>query len=44
MWREGIKYLQEEYNISDETLTGNTETLRKTMYDENRSKFEQYVK
>ena len=44
LWREGIKNLQEEYNISDETLTGNKETLRKIMYYENKSKFEQYVK
>ena len=44
LWREGIKNLHEEYNISDETLTGNKETLRKIMYYENKSKFEQYVK
>ena len=44
LWREGIKKLQEDYNISDETLTGNKETLRKIMYYENKSKFQQYVK
>ena len=44
LWREGIKHIQEEYNISDETLTGNKETLRKIMYYENKSKFKQYVR
>ena len=37
LWREGIKNLQEEYNTSNETLTGNKETLRKIMYYENKS-------
>ena len=37
LWRKGIKNLHEEYNISDETLTGNKETLRKIMYYEKRA-------
>ena len=44
LWREGIKNIQEEHNISDETLTGNKEMLRKIMSYENKSKFEQYVR
>ena len=44
IWREGIKNLQGGYNISDETLTVNKKTHKKIMYNENRSKFKQYVK
>ena len=40
---EGIRKLQEEYSITDETLQGNKETLKKIVYSENRSKFEKYI-
>ena len=43
IWREGIRKLQEEYSITDETLQGNKETLKKIVYSENRSKFKKYI-
>ena len=43
IWREGIRKLQEDYSITDETLQGNKETLKKIVYSENRSKFEKYI-
>ena len=43
IWGEGIRKLQEEYSITDETLQGNKETLKKIVYSENRSKFEKYI-
>ena len=44
IWRAGIRKLQEEYGIPDETLTGSKDILKKIIHSENRDKFEAHIK
>ena len=44
IWRENIKKIQQEYNITEEELTGGKEELKKKIDRENRNQFEMNIK
>ena len=43
-WRENVKKTQQEYNITEEELTGGKEELKKSINRGNRHKFEMNIK
>ena len=44
IWRENMKKIQQEYNITEEELTGGKEELKKKIDRENRNQLEMNIK
>ena len=44
LWRKEIRKIQEEYEVSDEELTGSKNRLKNKVDKKNREKFEEQIK